>query len=59
MTKSRYEYLKHYYTTHRDVSKSRMRQYYIKNKKKISEKRKNTTKTMIKLKNIISIMMIT
>lgn len=53
MTKSKHEYLKHYYAAHRDILKARMRQYYIKNKEKISEKRKNITKTIkIKLKNI-------
>lgn len=51
MTKSKHEYLKHYYAAHRDILKARMRQYYIKNKEKISEKRKNITKTIkIKLK---------
>lgn len=53
MTKSKHEYLKHYYAAHRDILKARMRQYYIKNKEKISEKEKNITKTIkIKLKNI-------
>ena len=40
MTKSKHEYLKHYYAAHRDILKARMRQYYIKNKDKIKKYQK-------------------